>query len=247
MALDKFAIKAAFEDILDDKTEERSRKEVLYILRLIKKYGKGKNLEDVLDVPCGLGRHDQWLRKLGFKVKGIDIDHDFIRAAKERYPKFKASYRVGNMSKLPYKNCSFDVILCLYSSFNIPVDKENYKVLAEFKRVLREGGLLVMDLQSKSGLKVMEGREFRTVLSDGMTKVIKVKIKGNYRVDDEVLLDSKNRIITKIKDKERLYTPQELKALVARSGFSVLSIKKAYSMSGLRLSDKQMLIVAAKV
>ena len=247
MALDEFTIKAALEDLLDDKTERRSQKEVLHILRLIKKYGKGKKLVNVLDVPCGLGRHDQWLRKLGFKVKGIDIDPDFIRAAKERYPKSKASYRIGNMSRLPYKNCSFDIVLCLYSSFNIPVDRENRKVLVEFRRVLREGGLLVMDLQSKSGLEVIEGMESRTALSDGMTKLIKVKIRGNYRVDDEVLLDSKNRIIAKIKDKERLYTPQELKDLVTRSGFSVLSITKAYSISRLRPSDKQMLIAAAKM
>ena len=246
MPLNKFGIKAAFEDIFDAETERRSQTEISHIVKLIENHKNGKMLVNVLDVPCGLGRHDKWLRKFGFRVEGIDIDQDFIRMARKRNPKFKANYRVGRMSKLPYKNGSFDAVLCLYSSFNIPGDKENSRVLGEFARVLGGGGLLVMDLQSKTGLEALKGKEFRTDLGNGTTKITKVKVKGNYRVDDEILLDSKKRVIAKVKDKERLYTPKELEALLAKGGFAVLSIKKAYSMSKLALKDKQMLIVAVK-
>ena len=63
------------------------------------------------------------------------------RAGGERWPKFvHADYR-----ELPFKDESFDAALNLYTSLGYLGDEEDTRVLAEIRRVLREGGRLVIE------------------------------------------------------------------------------------------------------
>ncbi len=249
--INEVQIRAAFEDISEAQAGSRADSEASYIGMLLDYYQEklGQKFVKVLDVPCGLGRHDRRLRRLGFSVQGIDIDPDFIKIAKSRYPQFKKDYRVGDMKGLPYKSGSFDAVLCLYSSFNIPDDNNNVKVLREFARVLREGGLLIVDSQNKGPIKAVNGRRFITNVDGGVTRVVKVKFAGNYRVDDELLFvrhGKGRKKIAQIVNRERLYTPKELSALLERNDLNVLGVYKAYSMAQLGRNDPYMTLVARR-
>ena len=96
---------------------------------------------DLLDVPCGFGRHSIPLARAGYRVTGTDrsealLDEARRRAGGERWPKFvQADYR-----KLPFADGSFDAALNLYTSIGFLGDEEDTKALAEIGRVLRPGG-----------------------------------------------------------------------------------------------------------
>jgi SAM-dependent methyltransferase len=101
---------------------------------------------DVLDVPCGYGRHVVPLAEAGYRAAGVDRSEVLLaearrRAGHGRWPKLnRADYR-----ELPFPDGSFDVALNLFSSLGYLGDEEDTRVLAEIHRVLRPGGRLVIE------------------------------------------------------------------------------------------------------
>ena len=102
----------------------------------------------ILDAGCGEGYLIEKFRKQGYKnFLGIDKNYS------SKY------VRKGDISKLPYKNKSFDVVLCLdslqYMSF-----KNQERAIAEFKRVLKKDGTLIITIPN---LKHFAARLYRLV------------------------------------------------------------------------------------
>ncbi len=97
---------------------------------------KGKRF---LDVGCGLGYFSQRAANLGAKVIGVDIGKKLIEKAKQRVPKGK--FFIASASDLPFKNESFDIVLC--TEVIEHVDNQR-KVLSEIFRVLKKGGVFAI-------------------------------------------------------------------------------------------------------
>ena len=66
----------------------------------------------LLDVACGTGRHDFYL-KTEFAVDGVDIDRGYIRQAKRRNP--NGRYWCADMRSIA-AGCAYDVAICLFGS-----------------------------------------------------------------------------------------------------------------------------------
>jgi SAM-dependent methyltransferase len=72
---------------------------------------------DLLDVPCGFGRHSVPLARAGFRAVGVDRSEALLaeagrRAGGERWPKLvRADYRT-----LPFADESFDAAVNLFTS-----------------------------------------------------------------------------------------------------------------------------------
>ena len=244
MKLDKALVKAIFQDISDGQAEARAEKEAAYIGALLRTYRKG-GAARILNVGCGLGRHDRGLRRLGHTVDSVDISPEFVRMAKSRNRGFERFYRVGSMTSLPYEECTFDAVLCLFSTFNIPRDPQNANALKEFHRVLKRGGLLIMDLQTKS--KTAGSRSI--AVGNGIVKTVESKIVGNYLVGKETVLKEGKDGLSDVAhgvSRERLYSRAELASLCRKNGFGALRFYRAYTRRKLRAEDAQMLVVAKK-
>jgi SAM-dependent methyltransferase len=101
---------------------------------------------ELLDVPCGFGRHSVPLARAGYRVTGVDRSESLLaearrRAGGQRRPKLsRADYR-----ELPFREATFDAALCLFSSLGYLGDEEDAKALAEIGRVLRPGARLVIE------------------------------------------------------------------------------------------------------
>ena len=108
---------------------------------------------ELLDVPCGFGRHSVPLARAGYRVTGVDrsaalLDEARRRAGGERWPKcVPADYR-----ELPFADASFDGALNLFSSLGYLGDEEDTRALAEIGRVLRPGARLVLELMHRDRL-----------------------------------------------------------------------------------------------
>jgi len=102
---------------------------------------------ELLDVPCGFGRHAVPAARAGYRVTGVDraaalLEEARRRAGGERWPKFvTADYR-----ELPFRDASFDAAMNLFSSLGYLGDDEDTRVLAEIRRVLRPSARLVVEL-----------------------------------------------------------------------------------------------------
>src|SRR3954467_14499360 len=105
---------------------------------------------ELLDVPCGFGRHSVPLARAGYRVTGVDrsaalLEEARRRAGGERRPKWVAAdYR-----ELPFADASFDAALNLFSSLGYLGDEEDTKALAEIGRVLRPSGRLVIEIMHR--------------------------------------------------------------------------------------------------
>jgi SAM-dependent methyltransferase len=105
----------------------------------------------VLDVPCGTGRIAVPLAELGYDVAGLDISNRVLEVARAAGPAL--DLRQGDMRELPWPDESFDAVLNLWTAFGyFETQAEDERVLAEFARVLRRGGRLVLDTVNQTGL-----------------------------------------------------------------------------------------------
>jgi 2-polyprenyl-3-methyl-5-hydroxy-6-metoxy-1,4-benzoquinol methylase len=101
-------------------TGKGHRKETTFVKKTVKKYKKSKGNE-LLDVGCGHGWHDKFLKR-NFKVTGIDLSKTILKLAKKRNPEI--TYKQGDMRKFNLKR-KFDVVI----SFDAMMYTLNYKNL----------------------------------------------------------------------------------------------------------------------
>jgi ubiquinone/menaquinone biosynthesis C-methylase UbiE len=102
-------------------------------------YLSGRQPGVALDAACGTGRFAEFLAKRGHQVIGVDSSPDMLAHARRRVP--DAEFRVGELDRLPLPDDSTDVIVCALALVHVP---RLQPALAEFARVLRPGGDLVI-------------------------------------------------------------------------------------------------------
>jgi SAM-dependent methyltransferase len=202
----------------DDARQDEAREQALAAARLASCPEGG----EMLDVPCGFGRHAVPLARAGYRVVGVDRSRALLaearrRAGGERWPKLvEADYR-----RLPLPEASFDAAVNLFSSLGYLGDDEDTAVLAEIGRVLRPGGRLVIETMHRDRLV----REFRPrdwrLLGEGrllleqrtFDAVSGVAQTTQTLIDSTGARDSRTYSV-------RVYSATELVAMLDRAGFA---------------------------
>lgn len=105
---------------------------------------------DVLDAGCGTGAMLAWLRGLsgGRPVHGIDLSEDAVEHCRRRG---EGQARLGSVLDLPYPDGSFDLVHSGDVLQHLPTSEGPARALAEFRRVLRPGGLLYVRANARPG------------------------------------------------------------------------------------------------
>jgi ubiquinone/menaquinone biosynthesis C-methylase UbiE len=201
---------------------------------------------DLLDVPCGFGRHAVPLAEEGFRVTGVDraqlfIDEAKRRAGDGRWPKLvRADYR-----DLPFSDESFDVALNVFSSLGYLGDEEDTRALAEIGRVLRPGGRLLIEIMHRDllvhrfveqdwhllgeGRLLLEQRGFDPVSGVAQTTQTLIESSGAR--------ESRTFSI-------RVYTATELLAMLRAAGFA--EARCHGSLEGAPFGTETRLVIVAK-
>ena len=103
--------------------------------------------KDVLEVACGAGQGLGYLEKVAKKVVGGDIDENNLRFAISHYKdRQNIEVKTLNAHQLPFENKRFDVVI-LYEAIYYLAQPE--KFVAEARRVLRKGGVLLIATVNK--------------------------------------------------------------------------------------------------
>lgn len=109
-----------------------------YYFKLFKKF-KSKN--NLLEIGAGIGENTFRLIQMDFNVCATDISPNSVEVMKKKFSKYKNfSTRIADIEKLPFVNCSFDLI-CSAGSLSYG---NNQLVMKELYRVLKSNGSIII-------------------------------------------------------------------------------------------------------
>jgi SAM-dependent methyltransferase len=96
----------------------------------------------VLEVGCGAGTYVRLLGKRGHEVVGLDYSLPTLGRAVEADPSRRGRYVAGEAYRLPFEPATFEAVMCIgvFQSLGEPG-----QALAEMARVLRPGGVLLVE------------------------------------------------------------------------------------------------------
>ena len=120
-----------------------------------------------LDAACGTGRHGAYLASLGHTVIGVDATPEMLDVARAKIP--AGEFHEADLLELPLADESVDLVTCGIAASHFP---DLAPLLAEFARVLRRGGHLV--LTDSRGLVGDIGLPLARVRPDGTSGYIPV-------------------------------------------------------------------------
>jgi ubiquinone/menaquinone biosynthesis C-methylase UbiE len=100
----------------------------------------------VLDMACGEGYGSNLLAQVAREVIGVDISPEAIVHAEYTYQRNNLTFRTGTCSNIPLEAQSVDLVVCFET---IEHHDQQAEMMAEFKRVLRPGGSLVISTPNK--------------------------------------------------------------------------------------------------
>lgn len=162
----------------------------------------------VLEVAPGPGYFSVALAKLGtFEITGLDVSKTFVEIARKNASEAGVSvdFQQGNVSRMPFANERFDLILCraAFKNFSEPV-----QALAEMRRVLRPGGrAVIIDLRRDTPQE--EINHHVDAMNAGVVNA--VLMKWTFRC---MLL-------------KRAYTREQFEKMIAEAGWKECEIREA--------------------
>lgn len=201
---------------------------------------------EILDAPGGFGRHSLPLAEAGFRVTSVDRsavqqDEGRRRAGDAEWPRFvQADFR-----ELPFDEGSFDAVLCMFSSIGYRGEDADRQTFAEFVRVLRPGGALVIETQHRDRvMAILQARGWEH-LEDGAVLLEERSfdyVAGEIEtVHTLAPADGPRRGVTY---RLRVYTATELVRMLDGVGFS--EVECFGDLEGAELSRETRLVVRAR-
>ena len=178
-------------EVMFDLHARPTKKEVAQVLRR----SRLKRESEVLDLACGLGRHSIEFARQGMRVTGLDYSPVYVKEARKRVKAAKLQDRIeiirGDMKNLSphFEPERFDAVVSLFNSFGyFDRRKDDLKVLKEMARILKPGGLLVLNTLNLQGV-------IRRLLGHGQTEGLFMwhEKKPRYFVLDKAFYDKKTR------------------------------------------------------
>ena len=211
-----------YEESTDDGHSDDDTAQILHLLDL----PAGST---ILDAPCGTGRLARRLTASGMAVTGVDISAPFIELARSEAVPTGAGgsldYLVGDLRQLPIEG-PFDAVVCWYTSFGYDDDADCATVLAEFRRVLRPGGTVLIETMHHDGaVRHFTAAPDAVILTRGDDAQVDVSrfdpMSGRLETERTIYRDGQVRRSTHA---IRLPTPPEWVAWLETAGFTDVHI-----------------------
>lgn len=151
----------------------------------------------ILDAGCGSGRDTNEFSKKDYDVVGIDISVGLLNEARKSFP--KCTFVNGNLLDLPFEKGFFDGIWAHASILHLETIIEVKRVLLEFYRVLKHGGVIHLLVKAQTGknktdivsdklsgherfFQYFKKEEVKKLLTDAGFKIMKLE---QYKETDE--------------------------------------------------------------
>ena len=123
----------------------------------------------IADVGCGPGRTTSYLASLGADAYGVDLSPGMVEVARGLWPGIR--FEIGSMRALDAPDAALGGIVAFYSIIHIATE-ELPLVFAEFARVLRAGGPVLLAFQLGAG----EERDEKVHVDSGYGHTVSVDL-----------------------------------------------------------------------
>jgi len=237
-----------YEDYLGKFPIERTNKEVNFVIKSLN-LKKGMN---ILDIPCGSGRHSIFLAKKEINVIGVDISNFMISEAKKRLLKEEKNlsiiFKKGDLRTFK-SNKKFDAVINLGNSFGYFSDKENELVIKNIRKLIKKDGFFVLDISNTAGM-------LRNLKEKSKNQIKNKK----FIIEEESFFDAlsmKKYLHWKIKEKGkkgknlkavlRLYTFPEVNKLLTDNKFKITKIFGSFSHAPYSLESPRLIIISRAI
>jgi len=206
----------------------------------------------LLDICCGFGRHAFEISHLtGCSVAGVDLSDEYLAAAKEKYKSDKIKYVKGDMRDF-HVDGKFDTAVNLFTSFGFfDQDDENEKVIRQANLHLKKDGLFLLDIENK----------FNFIFNDVLKKEDKWQQldSGKYCLmhNEYDIINEREIFLAKIVEQGksdvnvgyniRLYSLPELKVMLNRNGFDLVSFWGDFDKSAYTIYSRRLITLWKKV
>lgn len=207
--IDSYTKNALIEDQAEKSRSLRTEIPRLFIQRYLKPGGS------VLDAGGGVGINTIFMSQLGAQVTLLDLTPEILKLARHNIHQAGISSRVdlvqGDITLLnQFIDGQFTFVVCVGDAISYALD-QGHKALAELVRVTQPGGIMVLGTDSKFGflrhnLACGNLKEARKILTSGITTC-------------------------GMGPPTRLYTPDELRILLANCGCQILEIAATPSLA----------------
>jgi SAM-dependent methyltransferase len=219
---------------------ERAEREVAFLTQRLPAGGS------VLDLACGTGRISVPLSQHGYVVSGIDISQRALEVARREGPGLE--FRHGDLRELPWPDESFDGVINLWTAFGYyETADEDERALGEVARVLRQGGVFIIDTVNTSGLHRGFRPEGWRELGDG-TVMLERRVfdlpTGRAQAYWSFLKDGTRK---ELSFDHRLYSPAEYALMLRGAKLEPKGWYGGFDGSELTLDSFRLLIVAERV
>ena len=194
-----------------------------------------------LDLACGAGRHQRELSDHWWTV-GLDLSPSLLHAA--RTADREAPLVRADMRSLPFKDCAFELVVNLFTSFGyFSDDRAHHRVIQEVARVTCPKGWFVLDyLNAEHVRKTLVATDVRTV--------------GQHTIEQERSISDDGRFVRKtitigefgrtFVERVRLFEPDELTTMVASSGYDVVEVLGDYAGMPLGPGSSRTIVIARR-
>jgi len=176
---------------------------------------------DLLDVPCGYGRHSIPLARAGYRVTGVDSSPTLLAEARRRAGDAAPALVEADYRELPFAEHSFDAALNLFTSLGFHGDEEDVKALADIGRVLRPSGRLVIETMHRDlAVRGFRDQDWR-LLGEGRLLLEQRTFDAAAGVAQttQTLIDGAGGRESRTFS-VRVYSATELVAMLGRAGFT---------------------------
>lgn len=217
----------------------------------------------ILDVPCGNGRLAFALAQRGFRVTGIDIASEFIDEARTYAANQPAKLRtltqplpegeekigggsdfvLGDMRQIEGDGI-YDGAFCFGNSFGFLAYADTEKFLAGVARALKPRGRFIVNtaMAAESALPDFEA-ESRHELGDIVMTITEQYNAEEGCVDSEYVFE-RNGVTESRKAKHWIYTVAEIRRMLERAGFEVLSCYGSLKGEPFKLGSRELFVVS---
>ncbi|MEX0987654.1 MAG: methyltransferase domain-containing protein [Bacteroidales bacterium] len=201
----------------------------------------------ILDLACGQGRHSLELARRGCKnVYGLDRSHYLINKAKQinQSEGLQVNFKEGDARRLPYSTDTFDKVMILGNSFGyFESIEDDIKILKEIFRVLKPGGIFLIDVADGSYLKDnYSPRSWEWIDKNHFVCRERSLANDNQRlISREVISNIKKGVIVDQFYAERLYTRENLGEILQKSGYKNIRFHSEYVTESDRNQDLGMM------
>jgi ubiquinone/menaquinone biosynthesis C-methylase UbiE len=192
----------------------------------------------VLDAGCGTGRYARALARRGYRVLGVDSSDDLVAvaeqgAAKEDPP--RPEFAVADLRRFDALN-PYDAVLCRSVLNDVIEDADRDEVLHRLARVLRPGGVMVLDVRDWKATVARYRNapvyERTARLSDGE---VRFRSTGRLRQVDHQLMLAERITVRRGRRVDtwgfdfamRCWSEEELRSRLKAAGFIDLALRRS--------------------